>query len=109
MGVLSNTGPDPLINHKASMPGFNVGPSSARQRNAISMEFRWRANDDQQSWTPPTKFFGSAHDRLVLASSADPDKMQNCAAFYLGFHGLSKYPFREFRYTKGLAILHQTD
>ena len=23
-----------------------LGPSSARQRNAINMAFRWRANDD---------------------------------------------------------------
>ena len=35
IGFLSNTGPDPLKNHKATMPAFNVGPSSARQRNAI--------------------------------------------------------------------------
>ena len=34
-GFLSNTGPDPLKNHKASRPAFNVGPLSARQRNAI--------------------------------------------------------------------------
>ena len=33
----SNTGSDPLKNHKATCtkPAFNVGPSSARQRNAI--------------------------------------------------------------------------
>ena len=42
---LSNIGPDPLKNHKATKPAFNVGPSSARQRNAISMAFRWWAND----------------------------------------------------------------
>ena len=41
----SNTGPDPLQNHKAAKPAFKVGPSLARQRNAISMAFRWRAND----------------------------------------------------------------
>ena len=28
---LSNTAPDPLKNHKATKPAFNVGPSSARQ------------------------------------------------------------------------------
>ena len=33
--VFSNTGPDPLKNHKATKPAFNVGQSSARQRNAI--------------------------------------------------------------------------
>ena len=37
IGFLScNTGPDPLKNHKATKPALNVGPSSARQRNAIS-------------------------------------------------------------------------
>ena len=39
------TDPDPLKNHKATKPAFNVGPSSARQRNAILMSFRWRADD----------------------------------------------------------------
>ena len=35
IGFLSNTGPDPLKNHKATKPAFNVGLSSARKRNAI--------------------------------------------------------------------------
>ena len=35
IGFLSNTGLDPLKNYKATKPVFNVGPSSARQRNAI--------------------------------------------------------------------------
>ena len=35
IGFFSNTGPDPLKNHKATKPAFNVGPLSARQRNAI--------------------------------------------------------------------------
>ena len=39
------TDPDPLTNHKATKPEFNVGPSSARQRNTISMVFGWRADD----------------------------------------------------------------
>ena len=30
-----NTGSDPLKNNKATKPAFNVGPSSACQRNAI--------------------------------------------------------------------------
>ena len=29
IGFLSNTGPDPLKNHKAAKPAFNVGPSLA--------------------------------------------------------------------------------
>ena len=43
---LSNTDPDPIKNHKATKPAFKVGPSPARQRNDISMAFRWRADDD---------------------------------------------------------------
>ena len=35
---LSNTGPDPLKNNKATKPAFNVGPSSAHQRTP----FNWR-------------------------------------------------------------------
>ena len=40
---------------------------------------------------------------LILANSADPDKMQHYAAFHLGLHCLPKYmyPFRGFQYTKG--------
>ena len=35
IGFLSNTGLDPLENHKATKPVFNVRPSSASQQNAI--------------------------------------------------------------------------
>ena len=35
IGFLSNTGPYPLKNHKATKPAFKVWPSSACQRNAI--------------------------------------------------------------------------
>ena len=35
LGFLSNTGPHLLKNHKATKPAFNIGPLSARQRNAI--------------------------------------------------------------------------
>ena len=36
IGFPSNNGPDPLKNHEARKPTFNIGPSSARQRrNAI--------------------------------------------------------------------------
>ena len=35
IGFLRNTCPDPLTNHKATEPVFNVGPSWIRQRNAI--------------------------------------------------------------------------
>ena len=39
IGFLSNSGQDPLKNHKAVNPAFNVGPSTARQRNAIKWRF----------------------------------------------------------------------
>ena len=45
IGFLSNTGSTPPKNHKATKPAFNVAPSSDRQRNAIKMTFRWRADD----------------------------------------------------------------
>ena len=35
IGFLSNSGPDPLKNHKGIRPEFNVRPSSGRQRSAI--------------------------------------------------------------------------
>ena len=38
IGFLSNTGPDPLKNHKATQPVFNDGPSSAHQGNTILMK-----------------------------------------------------------------------
>ena len=45
IGFLCNTDPDPMENHKATEPAFNVGVSSACQRNAISMALRWWADD----------------------------------------------------------------
>ena len=46
IGFLSNTGPDPLKNCKATTrPKFNVKPSLGRQRNPIKMAFCWRADD----------------------------------------------------------------
>ena len=35
IGFFCKTGQDPLNNHKATKPAFNVGPSSACQRNPI--------------------------------------------------------------------------
>ena len=35
IGFLSNPGPDPFKNYEATEPELYVGPSSARQRNAI--------------------------------------------------------------------------
>ena len=47
IGFLGITGSDPQKNHKATKPAFNVGPSEARQRNAIRMAFLLRADDGQ--------------------------------------------------------------
>ena len=38
IGFLRNTGADPLKNHKATKPAFNVGPS----RFTSKMPFKWR-------------------------------------------------------------------
>ena len=72
IGFLWNTSQHPLKNHKATKPAFNVGPSLARQRNAISMAFPWWADDGpfiavfgsyipsnvhDQIWTPSDKTF----------------------------------------------------
>ena len=69
----SLTGPDPLKNHKATEPAFNVRPLSARQRNINAMAFRWwpmmahvkrylhqlKQNKKKryQIWTPSDKTF----------------------------------------------------
>ena len=45
IGFLSNTGSNSIKNHKATKPALKIGPTSACQRNAISMVFRWRAYD----------------------------------------------------------------
>ena len=45
IGFLRKTGPDPLKITKLPSQHSMWGPSSARQRNAISMAFRWRADD----------------------------------------------------------------
>ena len=37
----------------------------------------------------------------MLADSADSDKMQHYAAFYLDLHCLPQYPFRGFQYRTG--------
>ena len=39
IGFLSNSGPDPLKNHKATKQAFNVWPSSGRQPNATYIHF----------------------------------------------------------------------
>ena len=69
IGFLSNTCPDLLKSHKATKPTFNVGSSSAHQRNAILMmaRFLWhldhlsshqlKKRKKRQSWTGYDKIF----------------------------------------------------
>ena len=38
---------------------------------------------------------------FTFTNSVDPYEMQHYAAFHLGLHCLTKYPFRGFPYTKG--------
>ena len=45
---------------------------------------------------------------FVLANSADPDEMPQCAAFHLGLHCLPKYPFKGFQFSKGQTIQENT-
>ena len=63
IGFLSNTGPDPLKNHKVTKPAFNIGPSSARQRNAII------ADDG-----PTLVVFGSNHILKKRKKKLDPSE-----------------------------------
>ena len=55
IGFISNAGPDFLEKHKATKPAFNVWSSSACQRNAIYMAFRWWADEG-----PLLGIFGSS-------------------------------------------------
>ena len=72
VGLLSNTGPDPLKNYKAAKPAHNAGPSSAHKlRFACGPKmprFYWYFDPLSPSSTnnkrrpPLTKLSGSAHD-----------------------------------------------
>ena len=55
IGFLSNTGPNPLKNHEATKPAFNVGPSSALQRNAYSGI--WILSSTEKTLSPSDKTF----------------------------------------------------
>ena len=44
IGFLSNTGANPLKNHKATKPAFNFRLSPAPQQTSILRTFCWRAN-----------------------------------------------------------------
>ena len=57
-GFLNDNGTDPLKsqNYQDTNVASSVGSSSARQRNAIQMAFRWRAN-----YGALLMVFGSSH------------------------------------------------
>ena len=63
---LSNTGPDPLKDHKAAKPGFVTGPTSARQRNAILVLFGSSFPLSKRSWSSLAKLSGSAHAERIF-------------------------------------------
>ena len=73
IGFLSNTGPDPLENHNANKPVFNVGQSSDRQQNAILMAFRWWSNDG-----PLLVLFGSCPLSAQARYSKDRQYLIKC-------------------------------
>ena len=96
IGCLSNTGPDPLKNHKATKPALTVRSSSACQRNSIPFKWLfafWPALSGNwilstpppppstekrrcQSWTPSDKTFWirawAESDPLLYAVSQCP-------------------------------------
>ena len=71
IGFQSNFGQDPLNNHKAAKPAFNVGPSTARQRNAdvFSLAGRW--------WSAYSHAFGfyPLHQPNKPLAECDPDPL----------------------------------
>ena len=81
----SNSGPGTLKNHKATNPEFIVGPSSARQRNAIRMAFCWRADVG-----PILVVFGSTHQIKINIVKVGPPlkKLSRYAHECLGSNSL---------------------
>ena len=69
---LSNTCPNSLKNYKATKPAFNVGPSSAHQRNAIKMAFRWQADDGPLLVLIGSSLPLSPHRKTPTLSELDP-------------------------------------
>ena len=61
----------------------------------------WSKNSIHRQNFPNYDIFVSLKILLILANSADPDEMQHDAAFHLGLHCFTKYPFRGVSNTKG--------
>ena len=58
-----------FLSNTATKPAFNVGPSSARQRNAIQMAFRWRTDNG-----PLIVVFGDAISTLKKTPQTNKKK-----------------------------------
>ena len=98
-GFLSNTGLDRLKNHNATKPAFIVGPSSARQRNAI----RWQENDGPLL---VVFWFTSPHQPKKMLSELDPI-WQNFLDPRMIFHGT--HPKSKARWTLTIPkVTHDT-
>ena len=87
IGFHSNSGPDPLKNHKATKPAFNVGPSSGHQRNAIEVAFRWRAIMARLLWYlhPPSPHQLKKKRKNVVKVGHPLTKLSGSAHAYFGF------------------------
>ena len=59
VGFPSNTGQDPLKNHKATKTSIQFGPSSARQRNTIF-------NKRSQGWAPADKTAHGVRPKTII-------------------------------------------
>ena len=77
IGFLSNTGPDPLNNHKATKPAFNVGPSLCHW-NSVSLAGHWpplsgfwisssikKIKNKPRVGPPLKKLSGSTHEKQL--------------------------------------------
>ena len=76
IGFLSNTGPYPLKNHKATKPAFNVGPSSAGLYAGLwwylGPPSPFQKNNNIVIVRPPlTKLSGSSHKGMSLEAMND--------------------------------------
>ena len=77
IGFLCISGPDPQKNYEATEPAFNVGPSSARQRNAILMAFRWRADDGPLILVFRSSHHSSTRKKKLSKISGSAHEMHN--------------------------------
>ena len=98
IGFLINTGSDPLKNHKATRPAFNVGPSSARQGNGrtddgpLNVVFGSSLPSTAKKIVKVhpralTKLSGSAHKATALRQKKKNSSMPQKTYIFVIFHG----------------------